>query len=342
MPATRCRPLPPVLAVLAVLVGLLVPLLARAPSPAAAEEPLDYVALGDSYSSGTGTGRYVLDGTACLRSPRAYPSRIAARRGYALNFRACSGAVVDDVRTAQLGALDAGTDLVTLSVGGNDAGFAEVLTTCALPWWLGRCGRAVDDARAYLRGVLPARLDALYDDLRRAAPAAEVVVVGYPRLFADEDCHPLTFFSPTERRRLNQIADLADRVVADAAARAGFATADPRSRFAGHAVCTADPWLTNLSLDVVESFHPTGRGHRRGYTPAVAARLPAAPATAARPTARVVAPRAIARQQRRYADLDAGIEPAVVRVPDLGSRRARLAARRHGIDLDRWVRRHGG
>ena len=60
-----------------------------APAQAAGSE---YVALGDSYSSGTGTGSYLADGSECLRSPYAYPSLIAASGGHALNFRACSGA----------------------------------------------------------------------------------------------------------------------------------------------------------------------------------------------------------------------------------------------------------
>ena len=75
-------------------------------SPASAAAP-SYVALGDSYSSGTGTRSYISDGTSCQRSTYAYPSLIAAARGYALNFRACSGAKIADVTNTQLSALDA-------------------------------------------------------------------------------------------------------------------------------------------------------------------------------------------------------------------------------------------
>ena len=64
-----------------------------------------YVALGDSYSSGVGTRSYISDGTSCQRSVYAYPALIAAAQGYALNFRACSGATVADVTSTQLGAL---------------------------------------------------------------------------------------------------------------------------------------------------------------------------------------------------------------------------------------------
>ena len=90
-------------------------------APASAAAP-SYVALGDSYSSGTGTRTYLADGTSCLRSVYAYPSLIASAKGYALNFRACSGAKIADVTNTQLSALTTGTTYVTISVGGNDAG----------------------------------------------------------------------------------------------------------------------------------------------------------------------------------------------------------------------------
>ena len=82
---------------------------------------------------------YIDDGTSCQRSTYAYPSLIAAARGYSLNFRACSGAKVADVTNTQLSALTAATSYVSISVGGNDAGFADVLTECATPWWAGDC-----------------------------------------------------------------------------------------------------------------------------------------------------------------------------------------------------------
>ena len=82
-----------------------------APPPAQAAAPT-YVALGDSYASGTGTRSYIADGTSCQRSTSAYPSLIAAASGYALNFRACSGARIADVTNTQLSALTATTSYV--------------------------------------------------------------------------------------------------------------------------------------------------------------------------------------------------------------------------------------
>src|SRR5215213_7050170 len=148
-----------------------------------------YVALGDSYSSGTGTRTYISDGTSCQRSVYAYPSLIAAARGYALNFRACSGAKIPDVTNTQLSALTSTTAYVTISVGGNDAGFSSVLTECAQPGWLSNCNGAIDKAQAYINNTLPGALSTLYAAIRSKAANAKVVVVGYPRIFNGEDCN---------------------------------------------------------------------------------------------------------------------------------------------------------
>src|SRR3954454_9372004 len=92
-----------------------------------------YIALGDSYSSGVGTRTYISDGTSCQRSTYAYPYLIATQRAFTLSFQACSGAKIPDVTNKQLGTLSSGTAYVTLSVGGNDAGFSSVITECAQP-----------------------------------------------------------------------------------------------------------------------------------------------------------------------------------------------------------------
>lgn len=307
---------------LAAVAGLLAAGLHLAPPAQAA--PPSYVALGDSYSSGTGTRTYIADGTSCQRSVYAYPSLIAAARGYALNFRACSGAKVADVTNTQLGALSGSTSYVSLSVGGNDAGFADVLTTCALPSWMSNCGGAIDKAQAFIKNTLPGRLSTLYAAVRARATAAKVTIVGYPRIFNGRDCNALTWFSSTEMSRLNATADQLNAVLASAASARGFAFANPTSRFVGHAVCDSPEWINGLSNPVSESYHPNRTGHASGYTPLVSPSLTGA-AVAVSPAvlreARESAD-ALARQQRRYASLDASITPDPFRAPDLDRVRA--------------------
>jgi hypothetical protein len=325
------------LAVLGLVAALLAP---TAPASAAAPS---YVALGDSYSSGVGTRSYIDDGTSCQRSTYAYPSLIAAARGYALNFRACSGAKIPDVTASQLGALSATTAYASISVGGNDAGFSDVLTTCALPSWASNCDGAINGAQSYIRGAMSAQLATLYAAIRTRAPSAVVVVVGYPRIFNGQDCNALTWFSSSEETKLNATADLLNATTAAQAAAAGFRFADPTTPFIGHAWCGSPEWINGLSSPISESYHPNRSGHASGYTPTVSPQLTGAVVTVTR-SVRAAAREAAgaqARLQRTYADADARIAPESFQRPDLRSPEVRRAAARHGIDLDRWLARQG-
>ena len=320
----------------AALAGLLTPLLLQ---PAQAAAPA-YVALGDSYSSGTGTRSYIADGTSCQRSTSAYPSLIAAARGYALNFRACSGATVADVTNTQLSALTSATTYVSISVGGNDAGFADVLTECAQPGWMSNCDGAINTAQSLINGTLPSRLAKLYSSIRSRSPYATFVVVGYPRIFNGEDCNALTWFSPTEEARLNQTADLINARTAAAAAAAGFSFADPTSAFVGHAVCDDPEYLNGLSSPISESYHPNVAGHASGYTPVVSTTVGGAFAVTAKVRADAAASaRSQAALQRQYAAADRSITPESFVAPDLTTREVRQAARRAGIDLEKFIAR---
>jgi len=92
-----------------------------------------YVALGDSYSSGVGAGSYDSASGGCKRSTKAFPPLWAAANApSSFHFTACSGARTGDVLAGQLGPLSSTTGLVTITIGGNDAGFADVMTTCVL------------------------------------------------------------------------------------------------------------------------------------------------------------------------------------------------------------------
>ncbi len=259
----RSRLFAVIAAPLALLAALLAP---TTPAQAAGES---YVALGDSYASGTGTRSYISDGTSCQRSTYAYPSLIAAQKGYALNFKACSGATIPTVTNSQLSALTSSTRFVTISVGGNDAGFSSVLTECAKPGWASNCDGKINTAQSFINNTLPGQLNTLYSSIRTRATIAKVVVVGYPRVFNGEDCNAGTFFSPAEETRLNQTADLLNSKLSAAAAARGFTFANPTSRFVGHAVCDDVEWLNGLSNPVGESYHPNRTGHSSGYTPLI-------------------------------------------------------------------------
>lgn len=230
-------------------------------SPVAAHAAApDYVALGDSYASGVGTRTYLAESGSCQRSTKSYPYLDAARIGANLTSVACSGARVADVTANQLGPLTSGVELVTLQVGGNDAGFSSVITECAKPAWLANCDGAINTAQATINNTLPGRLTTLYATVKSRASNARVVIVGYPRLFNGIDCNAGTFFSAAEMTRLNQTADLLNTRIGAAASAAGFAFVNPTSAFIGHAVCGSPEWINGLSNPVSESYHPNTTG----------------------------------------------------------------------------------
>ena len=228
-----------------------------------------YVAQGDSYASGTGTREYYDAG--CQRSNHAYAKQLAAQEGLDLAHVACSGARISDVRANQLGALSSTTDLVTISVGGNDAGFSSVITQCAKPWPF-TCTGDITNARNFITNTLPGQLDALYTEIESRAPNAQVIVVGYPRLFNGEECNFLARISPTEQRDLNSVADLLATKIGAAAAAHGFDFVDPRAPFNSHRICDDVEWLNGLSNPVGESYHPNQVGHD-AFTQLISERL---------------------------------------------------------------------
>ena len=214
-----------------------------------------YVALGDSYASGVGAGA---TSGPCQRSPRAYPHRLGRRL---TSFRACGGATTASLRRSQLAAFPANTRLVTVTIGGNDAGFVDVIETC-LFGATDHCDARVRQAEEFVREELAERLRAVYEAIRERAPRATVLVVGYPRLFARKAwCSRVGEIGDREQRRLNEASNLLARTTrAEVGRHDGFRFVDVRPAFNGHGVCSAAPRLISVTSPLTDSFHPTARG----------------------------------------------------------------------------------
>ena len=232
-----------------------------------------YVALGDSYSSGVGTASYTLD-SGCKRSVYAYPYLYTQKHpGTSLTFAACSGAKTSNLLATQMQAVTSATTLVTMTIGGNDIGFANLIYQCTLS----NCSAALDSTRANLETKLGAPLDTVYTTVKaRAAPGATIIVLGYPRVFSSAGCFGTLGISSTERTKANALSDALDRVIATHAAADGvtYKTAIDTAigTFNGHAVCSSSPWLNGLNLlSTGESYHPNRTGHSSGYLSLVTA-----------------------------------------------------------------------
>ncbi|WP_367130468.1 SGNH/GDSL hydrolase family protein [Saccharothrix sp. HUAS TT1] len=233
-------------------------LVSMVPAPAAPE----LVALGDSYAAGLGAGDEASDD--CRQSPHAYPRLWGERTGASVVLAACAGARTGEV-AEQAERITAATTLVTITAGGNDAGFSDVMTTCTLGSDE-ECAARTGEAERFIRDELPGRLDGLYGAVRDRT-SADVVVLGYPRLFSFESW---CLMSEAKRRSVNRAADALAEVTADRTAAVGFAYADVREAFAGHGVCADDSWLNGLVLVPVDrSYHPNRAGQESGYLTAL-------------------------------------------------------------------------
>lgn len=229
--------------------------------PAASAAASQYVALGDSYSSGVGSRVFYEESGECERSPYAYGPLIASAEGYSLNFEACSGAKTGDVIKNQLGKLTSSTSLVTITIGGNDAGFSEVMLNCALYYFT--CSSSIKKSEEFIEKTLPGLLNTTYGDIHTDAPNAHIVVLGYPRLFDKEGttCN-VNLLTSGHEKELNTAANILDGVISERAKAHSFTFVDPRSEFSTHEVCASEEWLNGQSNPLSESYHPNQTGQK--------------------------------------------------------------------------------
>jgi lysophospholipase L1-like esterase len=238
---------------------------------AGAESSVGYVALGDSYSSGLGAGSYISSSGSCDRSTNAYPERWAAANSPASFVSvACAGATTSDVISGQVSALRPGTTLVSITIGGNDAGFSSVMETCVLHS-TSTCLSAVATASDFVTKHLPARLTSTLQAIRQHAPRARIVVLGYPDLYDLSKSGSCIGLSTQDRTALNSGADALDSALGaavTAAADRNIVYADVRGQFAGRVICDSGSWLHSVDLLAISSsYHPTASGQKLGYQP---------------------------------------------------------------------------
>lgn len=184
-------------------------------APAARAAPPSYVALGDSYSANVFVRPWNTD-DGCGRSYRNYPHQVAEELGLDLVDVTCGAAEVRDgvlgpqpsgkllgppsvppeggwpERPAQIDSLRAGTDYVSVGIGGNTLGFGQIVTQC-LERGLSTLGfgspctkyYTTGEGRDWLAGKF-AELDDEFGQMMTAikdrAPHAKVAVVGYPAI----------------------------------------------------------------------------------------------------------------------------------------------------------------
>ena len=245
-----------------------------------------YVALGDSYAAGPLVPVTTGEPAGCLRSNQNYPSVVARKLGVA-EFRdaSCSGARTDHItgpqsvplgeNPPQLEALSPDTQLVTISIGGNDIGFADIVTECAQRSPQRPTGSACKDH--YTAGGtdgLAERIDEAAPKVARVleaiqdrSPDARVLLVGYPAILPDEGpgCFPVVPFSPGDVEYLRGVEKGLNAMLADVADRAGVRYVDTYTPSIGHDVCQPPgrKWVEGIVPTAPAApVHPNALGMR--------------------------------------------------------------------------------
>jgi lysophospholipase L1-like esterase len=254
-------------------------------APASADRFDSYVALGDSYAAGQGSGPYV---DACLRSGHGYPALLDAARKISLTGNAaCSGATTSSVRADQIPSLSKKVDLVTVTAGGNDLDSIGALVICSQD-----SGPACTTALAQRAAVLQTALNtpaaspffqdllAMLTDIKAKAPRADIYVTGYPLLFepgAGPAADPVNGLT----QQLNAVIANAARAADGGRSKVHYV--DVSRAFAGHGIGSPQPWIVGLpplctatatcGTQTADIFHPTADGYAKGYAASIRAAL---------------------------------------------------------------------
>jgi lysophospholipase L1-like esterase len=264
-----------------------------------------YVALGDSFSSGEGNpafekGTYMDGVNECHRSPLAYPRLLQADTSLSLAstaFVACSGATTWNVLNgswgggAQTDAISASTDIVTLTIGGNDIKFSDFAAACVYPTT--SCSTASDayDESYYIMNnssqsnYLPTKLAEVYQEiaskLTSANTDARVLVLGYPHVvtyngfLSNRQLTPTScpYLDGAEAAGIESLVDQLNSTIQTAVASLGdsrFEFVNPNedslspSQYYSRELCGVTPYFNGV--DVFDTgnkeyfFHPNASG----------------------------------------------------------------------------------
>lgn len=232
-------------------------------------EQFTYVALGDSFAS-MGSEANVADNDFCARSSDNYPGQFALLSNAMLTDVTCQGAVTSDITQnrdtpqgpipAQVEALNEDTDVVTLTIGGNDINFGALAFCANTP---GDCESQLAADTETSLAALPGKLDGVYAAIAQRAPHARIITTGYlPLVSNTANCDVPTDITPADHMWFDSVSNQVNEVVQQAAQRHGATFVMPDNANE-HTACEPAPerWT---SFDGAETgsfaMHPTGLG----------------------------------------------------------------------------------
>lgn len=244
-----------------------------------------YIALGDSYTSAPLVLNQHGVPIDCGRSDHNYPSLVAEQfKPETFVDVSCGSAETKHMTESQTGlpaggtnppqfnALRADATLVTVGIGGNDAGLVSVGTECAQLGITQPNGTACrdrfapggnDTITAEIEATKP-RIAAVLEGIHERSPNARVAIVGYPDVLPDQgNCYPMVPLSPDDVRYIDELIIRINAMIAGQAAAHDADFVDTYADSGGHDVCKLPPerWFEGLiPTEPAYPLHPNAKG----------------------------------------------------------------------------------
>jgi lysophospholipase L1-like esterase len=245
-----------------------------------------YIALGDSYTSGPLVPMQHGDPIDCGRSDHNYPSLVAeALQPETFIDVSCGSAETKHMTEPQTGLPAGGTNppqfnalrpdatLVTVGIGGNDAGLVGVAEECAQLGATDPNGTAcrdhyapggVDSVEAKIEDARP-KIDAVLQGIHAGSPKARVAIVGYPNVLPRDgtNCYPTVPLSPDDVKYIDALIIRINEMIAEEAAKNDAEFVDTYDDSIGHDVCKLPPdrWFEGLvPTEPAYPLHPNAKG----------------------------------------------------------------------------------
>lgn len=176
---------------------------------------------------------------------------------------------------------------VTLTGGGNDVGFADILSYCAAPAWEGffyddTCGYAIEGSE--LEKALTDTIDTQYAytkmlllSIKSASPDTRVIVVGYPSFVSESTMglcgDQVAALNVKERKMMNKAVGYMNRMLHRAARDMAVTYVDVEKSLYGGRLCEGGKYMTGIAdlgyekalvkKEHNEAFHPNAEGHEK-------------------------------------------------------------------------------
>ncbi|HEY0913602.1 MAG TPA: SGNH/GDSL hydrolase family protein [Solimonas sp.] len=237
-----------------------------------------YVAMGSSFAAGPAISSAAEDSPwFCARSRDNYAHQLARLRGLSLVDVSCGGATTRHIleggqlmQPAQIEAVTAETELVTITIGGNDIAYLGNMMALACndqtPWYIRSIGgchvRSPEETEQKLQPLLE-RLVAIITEVRRRAPHAQVVLVNYQTLLPESGSCERLGLSDEAAAQMRVMANQLAEVTYAAAEGHGALLLDAQRLTLGHDVCAPQPWANGLHPEkglLGAPLHPTLEG----------------------------------------------------------------------------------